>query len=137
MKMKLVRDACGAKATIGKLYVDGVFECYTLEDVDRNLENDGVKESGCTAIPRGKYNVVVTASNRFRRNLPLLLNVPGFEGVRIHPGNTPDDTHGCVLVGLVIINDAFIGKSQAAFSALFNKICAALDDLTPVELEIV
>lgn len=128
---------CGAKATIGKLYIDDVFECYTLEDVDRKLETGGTKEYGCTAIPRGQYNVVVTPSARFRRNLPLLLNVEGFEGVRIHPGNTSANTEGCILVGESVVNDDFIGQSQVAFGKLFTKICAALDDLTPIELEIV
>ncbi len=138
MKLRLVRpDVCGAKATIGKLYVDDVFECYTLEDVDRKLEAGGVKEYACTAIPRGKYNVVVAPSARFKRNLPLLINVPDFEGVRIHPGNTSENTEGCILVGASIVNDDFIGQSQIAFGKLFAKICAALDDLTPVELEIV
>lgn len=138
MKLKLVRpDVCGAKATIGKLYIDDVFECYTLEDVDRTLEKGGEKVFGCTAIPRGKYSIIVSMSNRFKRNLPLIVDVPQFEGVRIHAGNTSADTDGCVLVGSSIVNEAFIGGSQVAFGKLFNKICAALEHLDTVELEIV
>ena len=76
------------KSTIGKLVVDDTFFCYTLEDKDRYLEtNPDGKVYGETAIPRGKYQVVIDYSQRFKRELPRLLHVPGFEGVRIHPGN--------------------------------------------------
>jgi hypothetical protein len=74
-------------ATIGALTC-GDFHCFTLEDTDRHLEdNPDGKIYGKTAIPRGTYKVIITFSNRFKKELPLLLNVPGFEGVRIHPGN--------------------------------------------------
>jgi len=83
MKIDLVRHVFTPRSTIGSLYVDGKFECYTLEDVVRL----GEKVYGETAIPEGTYEVQITFSNRFKRDLPLLLKVPGFEGVRIHPGN--------------------------------------------------
>ena len=138
MKLKLIRpDTCGANATIGKLFVDGVFECYTLEDVDRDLENGGTKVFGCTAIPRGKYKVIVTNSNRFKRMLPEIIGVPQFEGVRIHSGNKPEDTEGCVLVGTTVANETFISGSHLAFDRLFDKICKVIEDLDSVELEIV
>lgn len=79
---------------IGKLNMPG-FECYTLED-----DEDELKEFGKSAIPKGKYEVVISFSNRFKRLLPLLINVPNFEGVRIHSGNTEADTEGCILIGM-------------------------------------
>jgi dynactin complex subunit len=81
--------------TIGKMYVDGVYECYTLEDVVRN----GTKVLGKTAIPIGEYKLIVDASVRFKQDMPHILNVPDFTGVRIHSGNTSADTDGCILLG--------------------------------------
>ena len=121
MRLVLTRTMLNAKSTIGKLVVDGTFFCYTLEDKDRFLEtNPEGKVYGETAIPRGKYQIVIDFSNRFKRELPRLLLVPGFEGIRIHPGNTDKDTHGCILVGTSIVNDDFIGNSRAAFNHLFE-----------------
>ena len=91
--------------TIGKLYVNDKYFCDTLEDKVRDLNKDGkfddgeVKVYGETAIPYGTYEVEITYSNHFKRNLPLLLNVPSYEGVRIHRGNTSKDTLGCILLG--------------------------------------
>lgn len=116
MELLLKRLHKTINSTIGELYVNGVFECYTLEDVERT-----VKIKNETAIAKGKYKVVITYSNRFKRDLPLLLNVPNFEGVRIHSGNTNHDTEGCILVGLTRSKD-FIGNSRKAFAKLFNKI---------------
>ena len=98
MELTLVRDVCGTDCTLGKLFVDGAFDCYTVEDVVRP---DGTKIPGKTAIPEGRYRVVVTRSPRFGRDLPLLEKVPNFEGVRIHPGNTAADTEGCIIPGRV------------------------------------
>lgn len=119
MEMKLVRKELTNNSTIGELSVNGKFECFTLEDRVRP-----VKIKGETAIPLGAYEVVVTFSNRFKKPLPLFLNVPGFEGVRIHPGNTKKDTEGCILVGQTKSKD-MVGKSRAAFDILFAKIKAA------------
>lgn len=116
MELLLKRLHKTSNSTIGELYVNGVFECYTLEDVERV-----VKIKNETAIPKGKYKVVITYSNRFKRDLPLLLNVPNFEGVRIHSGNTNHDTEGCILVGLTRSKD-FIGNSRKAFAKLFDKL---------------
>lgn len=96
MKLELRRKYLKDTYTIGQLYIDGVFFCDTLEDAVRP---DGIKINGKTAIPNGAYKVVLTLSNRFGRVLPLLIGVPGFEGVRIHSGNTEHDTEGCILVG--------------------------------------
>lgn len=94
MKLTLKRIFKGENYTIGKLHIDGEYFCDTLEDAIRDI-----KVYGETAIPAGTYKVTITLSLRFRRWLPLLHDVPYFEGVRIHRGNTAEDTHGCILVG--------------------------------------
>lgn len=82
-------------ATMGTVTVDGDHVCYTCEDPIRDA-----KVAGDTCIPPGIYAVIVTPSMRFGRKLPLLVDVPGFSGIRIHPGNTQADTQGCILPGL-------------------------------------
>jgi hypothetical protein len=111
----------GENSVIGEMTVDGIFECFTLEDVERP-----VKIKGETAIPKGTYKVIINQSNRFKRLLPLLLNVPGFEGVRIHSGNTNHNTEGCILVGQTRHKE-FIGQSRKAFNKLFAKMQKAKD----------
>ncbi len=98
IKLLLVRIFKGEKYTIGKLYVDGEYFCDTLEDKVRNLPVEK-KVMHETAIPAGEYEVRITYSPKFKRNLPLLLGVPYFTGIRIHRGNTPGGTSGCILVG--------------------------------------
>lgn len=91
--------------TIGKMYIDGKYFCDTLEDRVRDLNKNGkfdngeVKIAGETAIPYGRYQVVVTMSPKFKRELPRLLNVPNFKGILIHRGNTDKDSSGCLLLG--------------------------------------
>lgn len=93
--------------TISKVYVDGEdFGCNCLEDTDRGLKKTmtiadiaKVKVKGATAIPTGTYSVIYTYSPKFRKYLPLLEAVRGFEGIRIHSGNTASDTEGCLLMG--------------------------------------
>ncbi len=116
MKLYLKRIHKTEHSTIGELYIDGKFQCYTLEDVERE-----VKIKNETAIPKGTYKIVITYSNRFKKQLPLLLNVPNFEGIRIHSGNTNHNTEGCILIGQTRSND-FIGSSRNAFNELFKKI---------------
>lgn len=123
MNLDLFRQPSSLVSTIGKLSVDGLFECYSIEDVVR--PPDEPKVPGRTAIPAGRYEIAITYSQRFKRPMPLLLNVPGFTGIRIHQGNTAADTAGCVLVGRVKGVD-FIGESVPAFSLLFLKIQSAL-----------
>ncbi len=131
MYLQLVRESFTDKATKGKLFVNGEFECYTLEDKDRSLEDGGEKVYGETAIPRGIYTVQLTYSNRFKTILPLLLDVPQFTGIRIHKGNYSKDTDGCILVGKRNIedNDNWIGDSKSALTALMAKLEVA-DEIT-------
>lgn len=105
-ELLLLRVFKGPEYTIGRLYLDGLYLFNSLEDPDRGLDCSDLlseiqrkKIHGKTAIPTGRYEVVLTYSNRFKQLMPLLLGVPGFSGVRIHPGNTTADTAGCVLVG--------------------------------------
>lgn len=101
MKLRIKRIFHGMVYTVGRLSVDGVYFCDTLEPAWRDFGpgRPGKKVKGQTAIPEGRYTVVVSYSPRFGRWLPLLADVFGFDGVRIHAGNTPQDTEGYILVG--------------------------------------
>ena len=100
MKLILIRIARKAEYTIGRLEDEnGKKLCDTLEPIWRNYDGGELKIPKKSAIPEGTYRVVTTYSLRFRKYLPLLVGVPGFEGVRIHAGNTSRDTEGCILVG--------------------------------------
>lgn len=116
MKLELKRLYFKDTYTIGKLYVDGDYLCDTLEDKHRP---DGEKVYGETCIPEGVYRVILNYSNRFKRIMPLLLNVLNFIGIRIHCGNTDADTLGCILVGENKIKGKLI-NSRAAFNNLMN-----------------
>lgn len=106
MKLKLERLYLKETYTIGKLYIDNKYFCDTIEDKVRDLNKDGdlndlgeTKVYGETAIPYGTYEVEVTYSPKFKRELPLIKNVPHFEGIRIHRGNYAKDSSGCIIVG--------------------------------------
>lgn len=101
MKITLIRDVFAKDFTLGELLVDGKHIGFTCEDTDRKLEEGGEKVYGATAIPRGTYKVIVSFSQRFKKPMPEVLEVPGFSGVRIHGGNTKEDTLGCPLLGRV------------------------------------
>jgi hypothetical protein len=133
MEIKIERVQCDPDVTIGSMSVDGDWEAWTCEDVVRPA--GAGKVPGNTAIPAGTYQVIVTYSPHFKQDLPLLVNVPNFEGVRIHSGNTPADTEGCLLVG----HDRYsksIGHSRFAFAALFTKITDAVRRGEKISLEI-
>jgi hypothetical protein len=128
MELKLVRKEFTNESTISELFVDGVKECFAIEDKDRNLNNAMTEEAikcikvhGKTAIPEGRYRVVISYSNRFKKYLPEVLGVPGFAGIRIHAGNTAADSEGCILPGKTKAAD-FVGSSKLAFDALFTKM---------------
>lgn len=118
----LKRDPSTTKSTGGALYVrrgaDEKFLCYTLEDVVR----PGPKVPGQTAIPAGKYDLSITLSARFKKDLPLLGAVPNFSGVRIHGGNDADDTEGCILVGLKRVNADRIAECAPALEQVMALI---------------
>lgn len=132
MKLVMTRVQKDPDVTIGMIMIDDGFECWTCEDTVRA---DGEKVFGQTAIPAGSYDVTITFSPHFQRDLPLVNDVPNFSGVRIHPGNTPADTEGCVLVGQDRLPKA-VGRSRAAFDVLFEKLQAALRDGQKITLEI-
>jgi hypothetical protein len=116
MELLLKRLHKTDKSTIGELKVNNTFECYTLEDVEREE-----KVYGETAIPKGRYEIVISYSNRFKKFMPLLLNVPKFEGIRIHAGNTAKNTLGCILVGKSR-GENQISNSRLAYESLFVKL---------------
>lgn len=138
MELRLKRIARRDTYTIGRLYVDGEYFCDTCEDVDRGLRQDmaqsvirAIKRKGVTAIPTGRYRVTMDVqSPKFRTKamyqfcngyLPRLINVPGFDGVLIHVGNTAKDTEGCLLVG----RNTRVGKvleSRVTFVKLYEKL---------------
>jgi hypothetical protein len=105
MELLLERKYIKPEYCIGRLYINGEFFCNTLEDTIRDINKNGTfdcgefKISGHTAIPYGTYEIQVTYSPKFKRELPLLLDVPSFTGIRIHRGNTNKDSSGCILVG--------------------------------------
>lgn len=148
MKLLLKRIAKKEKYTIGNLYVDGKFFCNTLEDKDRGLNSQmsleeikNKKVYGETAIPTGTYKIDMnTVSSSFKNRawakhyngkIPRLLNVPGYSGVLIHPGNDQNDTLGCILVG----RNTQVGKvldSQNTFHSLM-KMLAKGDNIITIE----
>lgn len=121
MRLTLRREVLAESCTHGSLLVDGVFEAFTLEDTVRT----GPKVHGQTAIPAGRYRVDITLSARFGKSLPLLRDVPGFTGIRIHAGNTAADTEGCVLVGASRAHDSVL-SSRLAMGHLQPLIAGAL-----------
>lgn len=113
--------------TAGRLFADGVYVCNTLEDEVREVEGlavDKWKVYGKTAIPRGRYQVILSYSPKFKRILPEYLDVKGFTAIRGHSGNKTDDTLGCTLYGLEDGNDkdAWLGNSRAAETLVINMI---------------
>lgn len=126
MEILLQRVAKKDKYTIGKLYINDQYFCDTLEDTDRGLTQSMTEQQikskkvyGETAIPTGIYRVIISYSNRFKKQMPLLLNVPGFAGIRIHTGNTEKDSLGCILVG----KNKAVGKvleSRDTYNKLFS-----------------
>lgn len=128
MELKLKRLYKKSDYTIGKLYVDGEYFCDTVEDTDRGLSQDmknstieAKKIYGKTAIPTGRYKVTLTYSNKFGKTLPLLKDVLGFSGVRIHSGNTAEDSLGCIIVGENKIKGGVI-NSRATMERLMAKL---------------
>ena len=143
MQLHLLREPTRQGATLGALYVDGVWQCWTIEDALREVNTQAAhvaathggptldawvrswKVAGQTAIPAGTYPVTITYSPRFGRQLPLVGQVPGFEGIRIHPGNTIADTEGCILPGADRDRTRVL-RSRVAFQVVYETIEGAL-----------
>lgn len=121
MKLSVERTHGTKQWTHGKLYINGVYFCDTLEDEERT-----VKLPRETAIPCGTYKVIINMSNRFKKLMPLLIAVPNFEGVRIHNGNTKDHTEGCILVGKKL-KEGFVGNSKSTFKDLMSRLQGVKD----------
>jgi hypothetical protein len=131
MELYLKRDTFTETSTTGKLLIDGQFECFILEDKDRGLTDSmplaeivATKIYGKTAIPYGRYEVDWTMSSRFKVFMPILLNVKGYSGIRIHKGNSEIDSLGCLLCGRKRANNV-ITESTAATNLLYTKIQTA------------
>lgn len=133
MLLELRRIQLNPDSTEGELWIDGEFECYTLEDAVRPE-----KIKGKTAIPAGRYRAIVNMSARFKRMMILLLNVPNFEGVRMHAGNTVADTEGCPLLGddRTTLRDGVIGRSRAAATRVTAMVQAAISQGQEVWCEV-
>lgn len=127
MEIVLQRFARQKGYTIGRLLLNGCRICDTLEPQWRDLQGKGRKIPGHTAIPEGRYKMVAYRSPKFRRWLPLLLRVPGFDFIEIHPGNTVSDTEGCILVG-DNTRKGCLENSRAALTRLMNIIDSRDED---------
>lgn len=145
MDLLLKRIARKESYTIGKLYINGVYFCDTLEDTDRGLDESmdlktikGKKIKGSTAIPTGVYKITLNVvSPKYSKRsqydfckgrVPRLLNVPGYEGILIHIGNYPKDTEGCILVGENKQVGAVLNSTNT-FKRLYSKLLESPNNL--------
>lgn len=136
MKLLLIReDDPNNSHNWGQLFIDKKYFGETLEDTDRFLEAGERKIDGDTAIPRGNYRVILSDSTRFKRVMPEVLNVPGFTGVRIHGGNTVEDTSGCPLLGAIRTEDG-VANCHGINERLIDRIGEAIADGDEVWLEV-
>lgn len=126
MNIKLIRTKSNNEYTEGKLYINEVYFCDTLEDKDRGLNqsmsNDTIKSIKVyanTCIPYGIYKIIISMSNKFKKMMPEVLQVKGFKGIRIHSGNTTKDTEGCILVGKKY-KEGVLKDSMKTFNALMS-----------------
>lgn len=134
MNLTLLRNKFYEECTHGVLLVDGARYCDTLEPHAINWEKEK-KTDGKTAIPEGIYRIVMGWSNRYRRMMPFLENVPQFSAIEIHTGNTHQDTRGCILVGVYSRRD-FIAHSRDTFEPLRDAIARAYAEHRDIFIEI-
>ena len=135
VRSPVIRVIGGETFTQGVMYFNNVRLCVTCEDEDRRLETSledikARKVPGRTAIPRGKYKLITSFSNRFQKVLPEVLNVPGFTGIRIHGGNKAEDSQGCILVGKVRTAS---GIAQCA--DMVKRVIEEIDDAQELGIE--
>jgi hypothetical protein len=135
MNLHLTREIFTDTETLGRLFVNAQYFCFTLEDKDRHLEDGGEKIHGETAIPRGTYKLILDMSQRFQRAMPHLLDVPDFTGIRIHAGNGATDTEGCILVGTTRLAGR-IGNSRIAYTKLMDILDEAYDKGESITLSV-
>lgn len=136
MKLQLKRIFKGPNYTIGKLSINGQEFCDTLEDtvrvlVDKNKDGDfdevgEGKIYGKTAIPAGTYEIELNMSSRFKKILPHIMKVPGFEGIRIHSGNTAESSSGCVLCGINNVKGQ-VTKSRETMAKLMKQLKSVVE----------
>lgn len=134
MKLKIIRESYTENTTIGKLYINDVFFCYTLEDASRDF---GIKVKGKTSIPRGEYKVKLSKSNRFQRTMPMIYTEPNeyelkskgisFKGIRMHGGNTHKNTEGCILVAKRKLNESTI---QGTMEYELTRVLSNIKEIT-------
>ena len=143
MELKLIRKYRKTDYTIGILYINNKYFCEILEDTDRGLydsmsieEIKKIKIKDQTCIPYGKYQILMTYSPKYKKIMPLVNNVKGFEGIRIHAGNTNQDTSGCLLPGFNKVKGQVI-NSRNTFNKLYSLIQKAIDNKEKVTIEIV
>ena len=137
LDMKLVREQFKDTQTVGKLYLNGVYFCDTLEDKNRDLNKNGIfdgaekKVYSETCIPFGQYKVIINQSQRFKRLMPRLLNVPHFDGILIHNGVTEKNSAGCILVG------SYDGQKLVRSKEIFNKLFEIMKYYNDIQISIV
>ena len=137
LDMKLVRTQFKDTQTVGKLYLNGVYFCDTLEDKNRDLNKNGIfdgdekKVYAQTCIPFGQYKVIINQSTRFKRLMPRLLNVPHFDGILIHNGVTEKNSAGCILVG------SYDGQKLVRSKEIFNKLFEIMKYYNDIQINIV
>jgi hypothetical protein len=128
MIIELIREIYTKQATLGKMYIDGEYFCYTLEDTVRP---NGIKVKHHTAIPEGTYKVTLTYSNRFKRIMALIQDVPMFSGIRIHGGNTHENTSGCPLIAYnKLADDKIQGTAEKDFTLKVKYAIMNNEDVT-------
>jgi hypothetical protein len=140
MKLKVVRETKNDVCTIGSLFINDVFFCYTLEDKDRALkQSDSLlfiqakKIFGLTAIPSGFYKLTVNQSPKFKRMLPRILEIKGFDGVLLHRGNSANDSLGCILLGYKKGHNS-IFESTKAENDLVNRLLLHNQEVHTIEI---
>lgn len=122
MNLNLKRFLFEENTTLGLLYVNGVWECWTTEDIPRSVK---IKHE--TAIPTGVYRITLTDLNKWGKPMPHIADVPDFQGIYIHPGNTKEDTSGCILVAESLVSPSKNAGSKIAFDRLMQKFRTATD----------
>jgi hypothetical protein len=140
VKIEIHRRPSVSGATIGKVSIDGIFVCFSLEDEIREVPGQPVeawKVHGKTAIPAGEYSVTLEQSGRFGPDTLTINDVPGFKFIRMHGGNTAADTEGCPLLGMQATDTSLIGgTSRPAVALVKGEVKRALEGGAAVTIEI-